>query len=73
LIVKGQGKNHYYTEQLQGRRILKKLLKNKYSQVTDKLQFVKKTSELTPYVPVKDLLAIVGGAASIDEAAYEFH
>merc|ERR1712238_357086 len=72
LIVKGQGKNHYYTEQLQGKRILKKLLKNRYSQIVDKLQFVKKTSELTPYVPVKDLLAIVGGAASIDETAYEF-
>merc|ERR1712238_578059 len=72
LIVKGQGKNHYYTEQLQGKRILKKLLKNKYSRIVDKLQFVKKSSELTPYVPVKDLLAIVGGAASIDETAYEF-
>ena len=72
LIVKGRGKNHYYRDQIQGKWIMKNLLKNSYQDVIDKVKFVSKTSELTPYVPVEELLAIVGGAANIDQSAYEF-
>jgi hypothetical protein len=72
LIVKGRGKNHYYIDQIQGKWIMKNLLKNCYQDVIDKVKFVSKTSELTPYVPVEELLAIVGGAAKIDQSAYEF-
>ncbi|MGK3744177.1 MAG: hypothetical protein ACI90V_011037 [Bacillariaceae sp.] len=72
LMVKGRGKNHYYIDQIQGKWIMKNLLKNSYQDVIDKVKFVSKTSELTPFVPVEQLLAIVGGAASIDQSAYEF-
>ena len=72
LIVKGRGKNHYYRDHIQGKWILKKMFKKNYNRNADKIKFVNKTSELTPYVPVENLLAIVGGAAAIDKAAYEF-
>lgn len=76
LVLKGRGKNHYYREKIQGNMMVRKWFRDagidNYQQLRNKIRFVTKTSELTQYIPLKDLPTFVGGIAPIQQSAYEF-
>jgi hypothetical protein len=68
-VVKGRGKNTYYSTNLEGKMKLKSIIDSQ--NIRDRIKFVNKTSELTKYVAIEQLSTIVGGKAPIDDSVYQ--
>jgi hypothetical protein len=68
-VVKGRGKNTYYSTNLEGKMKLKSIIDSQ--NIRDRIKFVSKTSELTKYVAIEQLSTIVGGKAPIDDSVYQ--